>query len=327
MQIPQISFGIPTYNRPNRLRRLLDTIYNQKDVELSDFEVIVSDNSTNNETEQMLSEHYGDKPNLIYHKNNENIGSERNIRQVFDLGTGNFTWLMPDDDFLSTNQSLITVINNIKLFDTRGNLTFAITNLRSEHIDLDIIYSEKLNPINNEIYFEDGKDILNLLSDADLLGAQRLIVKKGVLDHPFEQRHTKTGFVGCMSIALVAASKGAALYISNPVVTFCAGDDSAWRTKVPKIYYFDMSFLLLEAVNDLGYSKTRIDQIIEQKKIFLLPMFNPLFFLFQMHDFKWSPFIKLYGFKFFLWNLLLSPLNIILNTRLAKKLFGRKIIL
>lgn len=326
MDQPFITFGIPTYNRPDRLLHLLVTIYGQENVTNSDFEVIISDNSTNNLTEELVAEKFASKTNLKYKRNLENIGSERNIRQVFDLGSGKFTWLMPDDDFLTSPSSLRTVIDNISKYD-EGDLSFIITDLRSKHIDLDIVYSEKLTGINKEVYFKDGKDILNMLTDADLLGAQRLIVKKGILNHPFEQRHTKTGFVGCMSIALVAASKGAALFISTPVVTFCIGDDSSWRNKVPKIYYFDMSYLLLEAASELGYNKTRVKQIIEQKKVGLKAMFNPLYFLFQLHDFKWRKFIELYGFGFFLRNIMLSPINIFFNTKFAKQIFRKKIIL
>ena len=55
MELPLVSIGIPTYNRPEGLRKLLDSMLNQT---YKNIELIVSDNATPGNTVDELVNEY-----------------------------------------------------------------------------------------------------------------------------------------------------------------------------------------------------------------------------------------------------------------------------
>jgi glycosyltransferase involved in cell wall biosynthesis len=95
MSSPQVSLGVPVYNGQKYLRRALDSLLNQ---DFKDFEIIISDNASTDETED-ISRHYAALDGRIrYHRNEANIGSAPNYRRVFELARGEFfKWCAHDD--------------------------------------------------------------------------------------------------------------------------------------------------------------------------------------------------------------------------------------
>ncbi len=290
----------------------------QKNLSDNDIEINISDNSENDLTKNLIAESYLSYKNIYYTKNETNIGSEKNIRKVFSLGTAEYTWLIPDDDMLTFDHSLSDVIDQIKKYN--HELAFIMVNAKAVFLATNVVLSEKFNEVNKNIFFEDGKDLLNLISDSDLIGAQRLIIKRSVLPHPFEQKHTQDGNVGCMSLALVAAAAGQTLYMGKPLITFEAGDSSPWRKFWPKIFFIDMSNLLLESIAALGYSEKRVKEIIEMKKHKHINTLNPGFLLFQKYGLRWALLAKIYGGRFVFKHLLAAPYKLVINSRIAQKL-------
>ncbi len=315
---PILSIGIPTYNRPNQIKILIESILSQKNIGVNEIEINISDNSENDITKKLIEENYLHQPNIKYYKNEINIGSERNIRRVFSLGNAIYTWLIPDDDKLTYDYSLSEVITQIKNYNQE--LTFIMVNAKAIYQETNTILAERFNEVNKNIFFEDGKDLLNMITDSDLIGAQRLIIKRSILPHPFEQKHTQDGNVGCMSLALVAAAAGKTLFTGSPLITFEAGDSSPWRKFWPKIFFLDMSNLLIESIKDLGYSEKRLMEIIEDKKYKHVNILNPQFLLFQKYGLKWSKLIELYGTYFLIRELLKAPFRFVFNSRLIQKI-------
>ncbi len=72
-----LSICIPTYNRATLLDQCLRSIVEQTHESL-DYEIIVSDNNSNDTTEEVVRK-YASITNLRYFKNEENIGAVRNI--------------------------------------------------------------------------------------------------------------------------------------------------------------------------------------------------------------------------------------------------------
>lgn len=97
------TFGIPTYKRSVELREAIESVYSQK--AKVDFNVIISDNNPerNDETEIMMKEYYSDKPNLLYFKNIENIGSTNNWNRLFQYCQTPYLIMLHDDDVLFEN--------------------------------------------------------------------------------------------------------------------------------------------------------------------------------------------------------------------------------
>jgi glycosyltransferase involved in cell wall biosynthesis len=66
-------------------------------------EVIVSDNSISNKTEDMCKSFEGNFSKFKYYRNKGNIGFARNVRKCLKRSIGKYIWLLGDDDVLYEN--------------------------------------------------------------------------------------------------------------------------------------------------------------------------------------------------------------------------------
>jgi len=97
-QVPLVSVGIPTYNRPAGLRRVLECITGQT---YKNLEIIVSDNgSSENETEAVVRLFMSVDPRIKYYKQEINKGPTYNFNFVLEKASGDyFMWAADDDQF------------------------------------------------------------------------------------------------------------------------------------------------------------------------------------------------------------------------------------
>lgn len=94
--MPQVSICIPTYKRPDLLKVALDSCVTQT---FQDFEVIISDDSPDTRTEEMIH-NFSSKQPIRYVHNVPGLGQARNVNQLFSLADGEFLVLLHDDNFL-----------------------------------------------------------------------------------------------------------------------------------------------------------------------------------------------------------------------------------
>lgn len=105
---PLVSIGIPTYNRPEGLRRTLECITGQT---YKNLEIIVSDNCSPGEETQKVVQEFMEKDSRIqYHRQVENKGAAFNFRFVLEKATGEYFMWAADDDLWEKNaiESAIT---------------------------------------------------------------------------------------------------------------------------------------------------------------------------------------------------------------------------
>lgn len=97
-QMPLVSVGIPTYNRPAGLRRVLECITGQT---YKNLEIIVSDNgSPENDTEAVVRLFMSVDPRVKYYKQEINRGPTYNFSFVLEKASGDyFMWAADDDEF------------------------------------------------------------------------------------------------------------------------------------------------------------------------------------------------------------------------------------
>jgi glycosyltransferase involved in cell wall biosynthesis len=94
---PLVTIGIPTYNRPMGLRRILQEITHQT---YRNLEIIVSDNhSSGDETERIAREFMQADQRIRYFRQPENIGSFNNYMFLFNQSKGAYFAWVCDDDF------------------------------------------------------------------------------------------------------------------------------------------------------------------------------------------------------------------------------------
>jgi len=97
---PILTIAIPTYNREMYLHKCLENIYSQIGND-SRFEVLVCDNDSSDNTQEIVNIYTRKYTNIIYAKNESNIGATNNFQKVLELATGEYINLHGDDDYFN----------------------------------------------------------------------------------------------------------------------------------------------------------------------------------------------------------------------------------
>jgi glycosyltransferase involved in cell wall biosynthesis len=100
MSRPLLSVIIPSYNRPQHLAALLDSILEQS---FDDWEVVIGeDHAPARDQVRVIAEDYSKRTGgrITCHLNEETLGYDRNFRRLIELARGRFVFVMGDDDLV-----------------------------------------------------------------------------------------------------------------------------------------------------------------------------------------------------------------------------------
>jgi glycosyltransferase domain-containing protein len=101
MNQPLVTIGLPTYNRPDGLLKVLTSIKRQT---YTNLEIIISDNcSTNERVQQIIQEFTAADSRVQSIRQSINIGLESNFNFVFEKSTADYFIWMSDDDYFDDN--------------------------------------------------------------------------------------------------------------------------------------------------------------------------------------------------------------------------------
>lgn len=117
---PILSICIPTFNRASSLLMCLDSIFKENNSQ--SIEVIISDNASSDNTQEIMLAYQKEYPSIIYRKNNRNLGFDKNILLAIEDATGKFVMLLGDDDGILPG-ALEPIIHQLKV----GHLEYAHT--------------------------------------------------------------------------------------------------------------------------------------------------------------------------------------------------------
>lgn len=93
---PKVSIGLPVYNGEKYLANAVGSLLKQ---DFEDFELVISDNASTDNTEAMCREFTAKDRRIRYHRNETNIGATGNYNRVFQLSHGEFfRWASHDDE-------------------------------------------------------------------------------------------------------------------------------------------------------------------------------------------------------------------------------------
>jgi glycosyltransferase involved in cell wall biosynthesis len=95
---PTVSIGIPVFNGGRTLRQALDSLLAQT---LTEFEVVISDNASTDETQEICEEYAAADPRIRYYRNESNLGAGANFNRVFELSRGEFFRWNSHDDWIA----------------------------------------------------------------------------------------------------------------------------------------------------------------------------------------------------------------------------------
>jgi glycosyltransferase involved in cell wall biosynthesis len=96
MASPIVSIGMPVFNGADYIHRSLGSLLAQ---DYDDFEIIISDNASTDQTEEICRQFVREDNRIRYVRNQTNLGAARNYNNVFHLARGRFfKWAAHDDE-------------------------------------------------------------------------------------------------------------------------------------------------------------------------------------------------------------------------------------
>ncbi len=141
-RVPAVSVGLAVYNGGEFLGQAIDSILSQ---DFQNIELIISDNSSSDNTEEICLEYQKMDNRLRYHRLEENLGAKKNLLHVLGLSRAPyFMWSSHDDlherSFISTCLEKIEQDPSIALVYPRTkvlNRNSRLMGLANDHINAD----------------------------------------------------------------------------------------------------------------------------------------------------------------------------------------------
>jgi len=128
---PRVSIGLPVYNEERFVEETLSSIVAQT---YTDFELIISDNASTDQTKEICRDYAEKDPRIRYYQNKQNLGAAWNYNYVFELsGSEYFKWATGNDvcdteflrrcvDGLDENPSAVLCYSKTTVIDEFGGI-------------------------------------------------------------------------------------------------------------------------------------------------------------------------------------------------------------
>jgi glycosyltransferase involved in cell wall biosynthesis len=150
-----LTIAIPTYNRAELLDKQLGWLAQAIKGFEADCEILVSDNCSSDNTQDIIKKWQGILSNITFksNKNPENLGVMKNIIYCLSSATTKYVWTIGDDDPIQ-DRSIPYVINNLKKHE---NLSLLFLNFSG----LNKITGEPVHPptiVGNRWFDADSED-------------------------------------------------------------------------------------------------------------------------------------------------------------------------
>lgn len=106
-----VSICIPTYNRRLLLERSVESVIMQSYLDL---EIIISDNNSRDETEEYCVTRQKTDRRLKYFRQEINIGAVNNVNFLIDRASGEYIYILADDDYLAPDaiEKMVAKLNS-----------------------------------------------------------------------------------------------------------------------------------------------------------------------------------------------------------------------
>lgn len=121
---PFVSICIPVYNRPELIKRALDSCINQT---YKNIEIVVVDDASTDITPEVVKSYSAKDMRVKFYRNEKNLGMVPNWLRTFELSSGDYVQHLGSDDQLSKN----FVEEKVKIFQKYPDAAFVGCGIRT----------------------------------------------------------------------------------------------------------------------------------------------------------------------------------------------------
>lgn len=170
--MPKVSICIPAYNQANLLKKTIDSVLVQT---FNDYEIIITDDSSNNFVKDLVSS-FNTTDKIKYFRNKIPLGSPENWNEGIRNAKGDYIKILHHDDRFFDKNSLAKYV---ALLDENPKIDFAFSATINEFSDEErrehLITTEQLNELRNNSLLLFCNNIIGAPSNTILRKNSKLI--------------------------------------------------------------------------------------------------------------------------------------------------------
>lgn len=217
-----ISICIPTYNRPEYLKRLLKSIISQKGFKGREFELLIIDNASLADIGQILKPFCEKYDNIRFIRNRVNIGGVPNFIKLLRNFRGQYFFYLSDDDKLLAG----ALLKLKRMVNKNPEVALFTSAYKNRNYENNKISTVKIFDKSKIIYKEDIRSIVKFYGAGHSFS--RVCIKRDSIDINGYIRHRKSSH-GQMYFMGKAALSGKSYYSNNPLILRTVGNPYFWK--------------------------------------------------------------------------------------------------
>ena len=144
----KLSICIATFNRGRFIGETLDSILGQIETGV---DLIVVDGASSDSTAEVMAQYCARHPEIIYHRESINSGVDADYDKAVGYATGEYCWLMTDDDLLKPG-----AVRRI-LAATEGNPELIVVNAEVRSADLSEMMEDRRLNVTSDVGYTYGR--------------------------------------------------------------------------------------------------------------------------------------------------------------------------
>lgn len=255
---PLISFCIPTYKRPQKLKEALSSISNSiANVKSQNFmyEIIITDNKSDDSTEMNVKNFIENlnttNISIKYYIQSNNLGASLNLISSTSYASGEYLWFFSDDDFLIKDavQNFIIVCEseniefyyNTRLLTDKNLKKINGMNPQPNLLEGDLVFTSGI-----EMFEKLGIEIMSIIGYYS-----SIVIKKEIWENACIKNIDESEF-GYLKVLLFAIKK-AKCYINSHPSVLCRLDYRGFKDK-DSFVWLDQYISVFKEAHDIGYN-------------------------------------------------------------------------
>jgi len=231
--MPKVSVCIPTYNYAHFLKDAIDSVLAQT---YRDFELLIIDNCSTDDTEEVAARYALVDDRISYFCNESNIGLTGNLNRCLEYATGEYVKILCADDLIEPD----CIEKSVRILDDNANVALVYCTRQLVTINL--------QPIGTLSYADDnvivgGSEVINAcLLQGNIIGEPTAVLfRKSCAKRGFDPRYRQ--YVD-LEMWLYILEQGTFAYIADILCKFRQHDGQGTHNNIRSLEFYDDAFLM-----------------------------------------------------------------------------------
>jgi len=239
---PTLSICIATRNRGNLIGETLESIVAQAN---ADTEIVVLDGASTDDTPAIVEQYRLRFPRVRYIRQSANGGVDKDFDRAVDAASGEYCWLMSDDDLLAPT-AIETVMRAIK-----RDFSLIVVNAEVRTRDMSrVLESQRLVFTSDREYGPKAMDSLfvDIIEYMSFIGC--VVIRRSIWVERERERYYGSQFIHA-GVIFQQPLPGRTLIIAQPLISIRYAN-AVWKSKEFEIWMFKWPSLVwsLEGVSE-----------------------------------------------------------------------------